>query len=85
MRAASIIPVKDPIWIIIDATPDQMVSFPASALPESPWASNVFFSTLRWRSIAKKPIPQRPITPAQASSIPTIAWRRHRRSAKSDR
>ena len=82
-RAASIMPANAPTWIIIEAMPDQMVRRLARSEPVSPWDSNVFLSTLRCRSIAKKPMPHRPITPAQASSMPMIAFLRQRGSAKS--
>ena len=83
IRAASIMLMNAPIWIIIIATPVQIVSRPASSWPVNPCALNDFSNTLRCRSIAKKPMPQRPITPEQASSMPRMAFFRQRGSAKS--
>ena len=39
IRAASIMLTNAPTWIIIDATPDQIVSRPAISRSESPCAS----------------------------------------------
>ena len=63
--------------------PFQVVSLPAISCAEKPCPWKCFRKTRSTRSKLKKPMPHRPTTPENASSMPTMVLCRHRGSPKS--
>ena len=77
-------PKNAPPFCTSDVMPFQNVSLPRDLLvPAGPAPGSACGRPGPTRSKLKKPMPQRPTTPAKASTMPTIVFRRQRGSPKS--